>query len=481
MRQRKQNLDRFDGYVMNDIPIRLIRLSDMKFVGRGDVRKHFRSSVEHSYSYYPHEHVKYAILSHRWLDGGEPTYEEMKAGTASGPGYEKLKKFCEKAREYDTEFAWSDTCCIDKSSSTELDESIRSMFRWYENSTICIVHLAQSKTIEGILHDEWTRRVWTLQELLAPRNIKIFNKYWIPLTGHRNDKEDQESKVMETLETATGIPRCDLYSFSPHFLPQRLDERMAWAARRKATRVEDVAYSLMGIFDVSLQIAYGEGGDRAFRRLIDAIMQDGDPSILNWVGNHAPFSVSRAVPYSPESFVGSRNVMLDIFTQPLEMNMTSLGLRVSLVILPLSYHSHEEQGPLRLHVVLGCPLCPTIKVDINPLAHALEWQHLSQFEYALGIVNYSLFSERSRKVLGIRGKSVGLILYRNSCSSSSLSSLICNPRGTDFVGFKFASPPEETSRWELLHGVGLIEVEFPNIPSESLFFIDPEYLETVHL
>lgn len=106
----------------------------------------------------------------RWLDSGEPTYEEMKTDppAAAGPGYEKLKNFCRKARKHEVEFAWSDTCCIDKSSSTELDESIRSMFRWYRDSTICIVHLAKSTTIEDILHDEWTARGWTLQELLAP-------------------------------------------------------------------------------------------------------------------------------------------------------------------------------------------------------------------------------------------------------------------------------------------------------------------------
>ncbi|OAX34573.1 hypothetical protein K503DRAFT_785670 [Rhizopogon vinicolor AM-OR11-026] len=41
----KKNLDTFDRYVMNYIPIHPIRLSDMKFVGRNDVRKHFRDSV----------------------------------------------------------------------------------------------------------------------------------------------------------------------------------------------------------------------------------------------------------------------------------------------------------------------------------------------------------------------------------------------------------------------------------------------------
>jgi hypothetical protein len=173
---KERNLDKFDNYVMNDIPIRLIRLSDMKLVGRNEVRNIFRGSVDANVYFYPSELVKYAILSHRWLDEGEPTYEEMKAGTVAGPGREKLEGFCRKAKEYNVEFAWSNTCCIDKSSSTELDESIRSMFLWYENSHICIVHLAQSETIEDITNDEWTKRGWTLQELLAPHKIKFFKQ-----------------------------------------------------------------------------------------------------------------------------------------------------------------------------------------------------------------------------------------------------------------------------------------------------------------
>ncbi|KAG2367264.1 heterokaryon incompatibility protein-domain-containing protein [Suillus spraguei] len=244
----------------------------MTFVERNEVREHFGTSYIKRLGQ-PSGTVRYAILSHRWLNQGEPTYEEIKAGTAAGPGYEKLKNFCAKAVEYSMEFAWSDTCCINRSSSTELDESIRSMFRWYGNSAICIVHLAQSETIEDIMEDEWTERGWTLQELLAPARIKFVNKYWVPMTGDRNDKDDKDdinerrepAEILETLERATGIPYDDLRrKFCPS--PSEVDKRMTWAARRKTTRVEDVAYSLMGMFDVSLQIAYGEGGDRAFCR-----------------------------------------------------------------------------------------------------------------------------------------------------------------------------------------------------------------------
>ncbi|VBB75633.1 Putative protein of unknown function [Podospora comata] len=85
--------------------------------------------------------VKYDMLSHRWLLEGEPSFEDMTDGTAaSTAGYQKLRSFCEVSR---SEFVWSDTCCIDKRSSSELHELIQSMFKWYRNATVCCVHLAQ--------------------------------------------------------------------------------------------------------------------------------------------------------------------------------------------------------------------------------------------------------------------------------------------------------------------------------------------------
>ena len=48
-------------------------------------------------------------------------------------------------------------------------------------------------------------------------------------------------------------------------------ERMRWAAEREATRVEDEAYSLLGIFGISLPTLYGEGR-HAFQRLQEEIL-----------------------------------------------------------------------------------------------------------------------------------------------------------------------------------------------------------------
>src|SRR6267154_2576624 len=212
-RREEDRRNEFERYVMNDIPIRLIRLSDMSFVGRDEIREHFRKCFMHSPWLMPSDVVKYAILSHRWLNK-EPTYntfEKMKKSQVTDPGFKKLMKFCDEAKKQ-VDFAWSDTCCIDKSSSTELDESIRSMFRWYRNSVICIIHLAQSETIGDILQDEWTQRGWTLQELLAPLCIKFFNKRWKPMTGDLNDKRQHaNTELLKTLEKATGIPHSEIY------------------------------------------------------------------------------------------------------------------------------------------------------------------------------------------------------------------------------------------------------------------------------
>jgi hypothetical protein len=101
---------------------------------------------------------------------------------------------------------------------------------------------------------------------------------------------------MAVLEKVTGISETELLDFLPS--PQHIDRRMTWAAKRRTTRVEDVAYSLMGMFDVSLQIAYGERGERAFGRLIEALMQaGGDSLVLNWTGDPARHHASHALPH----------------------------------------------------------------------------------------------------------------------------------------------------------------------------------------
>jgi len=323
------------------------------------------------------------------------------------------------------------------------------------------------------MHDEWMERGWTLQELLAPCSIKFFNKDWMPVTGDRNDKSWEDTEVMKTLERAAGIPIDALCELVPG--PFCVDERMTWAARRKTTRVEDVAYSLMGIFDVSLQIAYGEGGDRAFYRLIETIMQAGNRSVLNWTGEPADHHSSGVIPRSPQSYVG-RTPDLDLYSDlsPLEMAMTSLGLRVPLVVFPLRVT--PDSKPEGNFVTAECLLCPMVKVDINDVL----WNVAP--ELALGIVNYSL--EVGSLEPGIRGRSACFILqrYRREILSSGPHDMSAQPRPGDFVGLKTVSPPKyRCAGWRKVRKTGLIKIDFPNILSDKFCYINSEYLEIVYL
>ncbi|EIW79058.1 HET-domain-containing protein, partial [Coniophora puteana RWD-64-598 SS2] len=228
--------------------------------------------------------VKYAILSHRWSDDELSFQDFGQERSLQSTGWAKIVSFCTEAARQGMCFAWIDTCCIDKTSSAELDESIRSMFKWYQSAATCIIHLDQTTTLENIAGDEWFRRGWTLQELLAPgsKKIQIFNRHWHCIASHsENDGQSSSSKALNIVSRVTGIPGHDLRRFRPS--PREVDQRMTWAANREVTREEDSAYLLMGIFDVSISIAYGEGLDRAFYRLIEAIMAAGaDPSVLNW-------------------------------------------------------------------------------------------------------------------------------------------------------------------------------------------------------
>ncbi|KAF9470865.1 hypothetical protein BDN70DRAFT_820786 [Pholiota conissans] len=214
-------------------------------------------------------YAKYAILSHKWLRGtpGEITYDHWNRGSFNPDfaGYRKLTSFCRATwNDYGITLAWMDTVCINKDSSSELDESIRSMYAWYERAEICIVYLSETATISEIANDSWFTRGWTLQELLAPNRLKFYNSEWSQLE-QEGDNDKCKNSIIKPIELATKISTAQLQDVSS----TSFSCRMQWAASRIVTREEDMAYSLMGIFNVSLSIAYGEGAERAFLRLMN--------------------------------------------------------------------------------------------------------------------------------------------------------------------------------------------------------------------
>ncbi|KAH8163127.1 hypothetical protein CIB48_g5096, partial [Xylaria polymorpha] len=203
----------------------------------------------------------YAILSHTWgadelsLQGlqtwhvSNNSWYEGQSSTTAGDitlkaGFVKVKRAAAFAAERGFTYLWVDTCCIDKTSSAELSEAINSMFKWYAQSAEC--HALLSDVPPVAEQDPQSPAV--LLGKARPANISVAS-------------------------------------------------RLQWASERQTTRAEDIAYCLLGIFDVNMPLLYGEG-QRAFVRLQEVILKStSDQSIFAWnyVDN---------VPKDPDSVYG---------------------------------------------------------------------------------------------------------------------------------------------------------------------------------
>ncbi|KIK43508.1 hypothetical protein CY34DRAFT_803762 [Suillus luteus UH-Slu-Lm8-n1] len=319
----------FDEYIINEMPAHLLRLhpdtgpiETIQLIDRFSLRSYYETTAneirevdivpnadeewEDAITRLIKDKVRYAILSHRWVnDDSESLFQYMQSNVHVKSfdwrvgGLRKLYAFCQKARnDFNCSFAWYDMCCIDKSSSSELDEAIRSMFRWYRNSHICITYLQETDSIDDLAEEEWFKRGWTLSELLAPFRIKFYGKSWAPLRPLHESENDKYDSILQEISRITRIPETDLRAFTPD--TNRVQEKMVWASNRRTRRVEDIAYSLIGIFDVSLMVAYGEG-KRAFYRLMEAILQRCDHwEIFSWKGPSSSYNA--ALPADPSCY-----------------------------------------------------------------------------------------------------------------------------------------------------------------------------------
>ena len=251
------------------------------------------------YEFYDAEILDYAILSHTWTKRevslqmlGDPKSKVL-------PGYSKIKRCCELALSEGWKYAWIDTCCIDKTSSADLSEAINAMYGWYEKSQVCYVYLADvtATTFDEVFRfSRWFFRGWTLQELLAPRTVVFYGRNWEEL-GTKWSLRDEISR-------ATGITYHQMIDHKR----VNVATKMSWAALRETTRIEDTAYSLLGLFDINMPLLYGEGS-KAFMRLQHEILQaqENDESIFAWT-DAKRYHCGLLAP-SPAAFALSGNIL----------------------------------------------------------------------------------------------------------------------------------------------------------------------------
>lgn len=336
---------------------------------------------------------RYAVLSHTWDDPerDEVTFQEFTQlsqplspndPVTKKKGFAKIQQTCRLARKSDIKWAWVDTCCIDKSSSAELTEAINSMFRWYAGAAVCYAYLADlepeggqggpsqggkgggsekgeegkgvkkgeegkgvkngdgkigsgvtgedhgehdslAQRVAKFAHCRWFTRGWTLQELIAPRRLGFYNRKW--------EFQGEKTELSAILAEITNI-RADVLHDAGLLPTVPVAQRMSWAASRQTSRVEDMAYCLLGIFDVNMPLLYGEG-TKAFVRLQEEIIKESnDLTLFAWRidTGHASQRHWGILAPSPSAFADCNDI--EPWVDPMHNNecvMTSKGLRVT--------------------------------------------------------------------------------------------------------------------------------------------------------
>jgi ankyrin repeat protein len=301
---------------------------------------------------------KYAILSHVWGQE-EVTLQDIQRSCAElKRGYKKVRDCCKRALLDGFNYVWIDTCCIDKTSSAELSEAINSMYTWYYEAGVCYAYLADVSSRNEIAASKWFTRGWTLQELIAPSVVIFLDQNWREL----GNKEE----LRMVLSSHTGIPGellcknivVDLSEYS-------VAQKMSWAASRTTTRVEDRAYSLLGIFGIYMPPIYGEG-ENAFIRLQEEIMRvSDDHSLFAWssldshgglltLDNHGSLLArspdafrdsGHIVPYQPDDeahvgpYISSSGIHLEVrfLGEP-------FGTGIGMAVLNCRYQSKEDES-----------------------------------------------------------------------------------------------------------------------------------------
>lgn len=297
----------------------------------------------------------YAILSHTW-GAHEVSLQDMNSSGVNnskrkGQGFKKIIRAANLAASHGYKWIWIDTCCIDKTSSAELSEAINSMYRWYENASVCFAYIEDNPTssdlgkhpdTRALQNARWTTRGWTLQELIAPKVVQFYTQDWRLL----GDKRDPS--VCKALTRATGIEAGVLLG-QITVAEVSVANRMKWAAKRLTTRPEDLAYCLMGLFGVNMPLLYGEGHARAFIRLQEEILKTtDDQSIFAWQlhSEGADETMHGLLATSPSHFEDTRSIYLMSTgfqsTSSVPWSMTNKGLNVQLYIRPRIGDAKEE-------------------------------------------------------------------------------------------------------------------------------------------
>lgn len=204
------------------------------------------------------------------------------------------------------------------------------MYKWYQKALVCYAYLSDvdRSDINTFERSKWFFRGWTLQELLAPCNVLFFDAAW-SFIGSKDT-------LLYNIHSITRIPPLAVTRFQFPSPGMCCAEVMSWAAKRETTRIEDLAYCLLGLFDINMPLLYGEG-DKAFRRLQEAILtKTGDISLLIWTGLHHVDTSNVLLAPSPVSFEPATWAGHDFyFSHSQHVSLAHRGVSIECRLVPI--------------------------------------------------------------------------------------------------------------------------------------------------
>lgn len=443
--------------------------------------------------------ARYAILSHTWIrdDGSDVVFQDWNDRELNRRGYTKIAMFCQvAAMKHKVTFGWMDTVCINKDSSSELDESIRSMYRWYRNSHVCVAYLSETQDLENMHLDSWFTRGWTLQELLAPCRTYFYNQKWAIFgtatlryvdesilrgtIGSSNiDVKAWTALIWNQIEQATTITSLEFQLFEnlrdPNARPGAdglFSRIMQLASRRTVTREEDKVYSIMGLLNVEISIAYGEGSKRALLRLLRECLAM-IPNVLD-IFNHG-FSkppqllTSDINDYLNRSETITAQAEIRKWKSKEPLIYTHLGVRISLLLFPAvvkgERHQYAPQGGVSgsalVETTRGSTSYDLLDRFIYPKINSfIGLGRISDTHVVFGVINFNtdnnniVVYQHSLAIplsLTVWNERMGLLYSR--AIIPVIRPVICTLQRSDIPGLQtFLIPKDELEK----HGIRLI-------------------------
>ena len=292
---------------------------------------------------------RYVMLSHKW-DEDEPLFQHVIHMAVYDLGrsqtHDKLQTFCRIVRDAGFNWAWSDTCCINKEDNFVLQEALVAMLKWYQGSVMAIVYLRGVRSpakLGDLAKHIWNTRAWTLQEYVAAKVIWFYTEDWAPYLNLDTFNHKESPEIIAEMEQTTGVSAQQLAALRPGLSSIR--EKLRLALTRQTTVVEDAAYSLLGIFSAAgLSAIYGEG-EGALGRLLEHILSgSGDAGVLAWTGQSSTYNSCLPAYITVFNRPASSHIPPPI--EDAEMETTITMLRTSTLDLDLALKLYDRLNEL---------------------------------------------------------------------------------------------------------------------------------------